>query len=38
MGETYDTLFTYGKGHKANLKPADIETSIDGTTFSLKIP
>jgi len=27
--ETYDTLFTYGKNYKANLRPKDVKTTID---------
>jgi len=37
-GETYDTLFTYGKNYKANLQPKNIKTSIEWTEFELKIP
>jgi len=36
--ETYDTLFTYGKNYKANLRPKDVKTTIDWTQFLLEIP
>jgi len=36
--ETFDTLFTYWKNSKANLQPWNIESGIDWTKFSLKIP
>jgi len=38
IAETFDTLFTYWKNYKANLRPENIESSIEWTSFKLKIP
>jgi UDP-N-acetylmuramoyl-L-alanyl-D-glutamate--2,6-diaminopimelate ligase len=36
--ESFDTLFTYWKYYKANLQPREIKSTIEWTTFYLKIP
>jgi len=36
--ETYDSLYTYWNGQKANLTATNIENNLEGTKFSIKIP
>ncbi|PID87501.1 UDP-N-acetylmuramoyl-L-alanyl-D-glutamate--2,6-diaminopimelate ligase [Candidatus Gracilibacteria bacterium] len=37
LAETYDTFYTYGKNARANFAPYDIETTINGTKFKIRM-
>jgi UDP-N-acetylmuramyl pentapeptide synthase len=38
LAETYDVLTTYGLDYESNLKPINIQNTIDYTIFQVKIP
>lgn len=38
LNETYDSMYVYGQGSKANLTPYDIKNTIDGTSFGVRVP
>ncbi len=37
LAETYDTFYTYWKNARANFAPYDIETTINGTKFKIRM-
>ncbi len=37
LNETYDSLYTYGSDLKVDLRPENIKSEFDGTSFSVRI-
>jgi len=37
LGETYDSLYTYGKDMSANIRVENITNDINSTNFDVKI-